>query len=721
MLAVLLCLSPLIIGWRFDNNDVDGPRKFSEASSSKFYCYSIVMFLTLLAPIFVDHVVDCFIPTFFTSYGTEIRPIGKTMFITLLILTNLLNLTVFIPSNNIERVVCVYYLVYLTVNCISFLRLMMFSEVLLINLQEYYIFFAFLFTTAAAISQVMAAFSGNNLVYFTNVSISSILINTIVVIRLCYLCWGKIKHKTWAEMNMIERDGFVLIFALPLALVLDCVIYIAYPGAFVAEALGLRVIILQILPFSRSVFERRNILTEASLQRKLDTKRKFVRMVSHEIRTPMNIVFNGLDIIKAELVRARCRRKALESWTDVKNAGGMAVELLDGLLLYEKLESGDLVLDMSKIEIWPFLAQAVRMFKVQAEQKGVSLKYDCEESDIDVQLRPYFIMADRSKLNQVARNLLSNAIKFSPQGGTIVVSAAIVEGVQGAKILRVSVKDSGVGISKANLAKLFNQIVQFEPNKNQGGGGSGIGLWITKGIMDLHNGKVTAESYGEGRGCTFIFEVPAQREFESTLVDVSTSIVELPPNSNLSSTSPRHRSNQIVPLPNDISSDNVPLTVSDIVRPFGSYDNDDNQQIVEEEEFEDLDNSTRLLVVDDAPVNLKMIKRLLQMRYTDIYTAVDGQQALDMVKTSMEEGRPFHAVLSDFQMPVMDGPTSVRAMRASGYNGKIIGVTGNGLPEDQELFLRSGANKILLKPVDSAVLFQTLADFLVPSVSEGKT
>lgn len=738
--GTLLCLIPKMASWKFDNGEINGSVNYTTALISQFYSNAIITQLVLLGPIFMDQLIDCILPTFTTTSGPTTRPFGKFSIICIIFSIDIYHFLHFTSTNDIVGIRCTYYVRFLMMYFIGFLRLLAFTEEC--NFISYikYIHISFIIINIATIFQCMTAFLGSNSMTMAYISITTFGLSLIIVLFVCYHCWLRFKSKSWKEMSKVERDGYVLIIVFPTVLLVNFILYIIYPGTFTTEAVGYNLLVLQILPFSRAVFERRFILMDQSLEKKLETKRKFVRMVSHEIRTPMNIVFAGLDIIKAEIIRAKCRPKALEAWTDIKNAGGEAVAILDELLLYEKLESGAMDLDIIKFEVWPYIYQAISTFRIMAEHKGVILRFDCDEFMVESRLRMYFLMADLGKMNQVTRNILSNAIKFSAPGNEIIITAEVVTDTSENTILRVSVKDFGIGISPENLPKLFNQVLQIEPNKNQNGGGSGIGLWITKSIMDLHQGKVFAHSEGEGRGCTFTFELQVQRE-SGLRTEVRNSVSSC-------------RVSQIAPLSETRPLHTIPLRGENgyLVRAFSSNDSDNTEQerkskvisalhfsdkidekidekieeveevveevfeeVEKEVEEEKVDDVTRLLIVDDAPLNVKMLKRLLEMRYSNISTAGDGQEALTMVKISMEEGRPFHIVLSDFQMPVMDGPTSVRAMRAAGYDGTIIGVTGNGLVEDQQLFLRSGVNKILLKPVESDVLFQSLSDFLTVS------
>lgn len=748
-----LCFVPIIIHLNYDDGTVDGMSKFSQSMSSKFYCYANVMVLVNLAPILIDHLIDCTLPTLFSAYGNVERPINKTFFIILVFGTTLLQLAIFIPSNNVEVIACTFFARHLLQYFIGFMRLWMFAESLNVQGQPYFIMISFLMFTLATLLQCGSLFVGISSIYLVYVSIFLSILCIVIICLLCYICLTKIRVKIWREMSMFERDGYILIVVLPLVLILNCLIYVIYMGTYTAEHLGLSLYIFQIIPTSRALFEKRNILTEATLKQSiLTTKRNFVRMVSHEIRTPLNVVSAGLDLMKIELLRCRCHPEALDTWNDVRSSNGMAVSILDELLTYEKLESGVMQLDVEKISVWPFVRDCVRGFNIQAVHKGLTLRFDKDEDELAIALAPFCITADRSKLSQVIRNFVSNAIKFTSAGGDVTVTVEILDDIragnvaEACKALRVSVKDSGVGISKENLPKLFDQVIQFNPGKLQGGGGSGLGLWIAKRIMDLHMGHVAAHSEGVGFGCVFSFQLSAYEDSLPSSKPTTTSVASGPNKAEHLATRSQSR---VVPFSVDpLQSDSVsptaatgkenseprqvavtgpffrshgsivtrinsistqqPLVCFYCQRHFAAGPHPSSSQSKNGEQEAKIDTEIRILIVDDSPVNLKTLRRLLQTRFANVSVSGNGQEALTLVTQKMGMGQSFHFVLMDHQMPVMDGPTAVRAMRAAGYAGVVIGVSGNGLPEDQQEFLLSGANKILLKPVDSNSLFGLL-------------
>lgn len=220
----------------------------------------------------------------------------------------------------------------------------------------------------------------------------------------------------------------------------------------------------------------------------LDLKRRFVRGVGHEIRTPLNVVFAGLQLLESRL-EGVVERDILEIIDDIKQSCRDAIDILDDLLSYEKIDSQLLQLEKSPVNIHSFVIESLRPFGVQAKLKNVTIRYfdtaplnqnvaDSANRDEDDngESNGLMVEADQHKLGQVLRNLVSNAVKFSKPGGNIDVKVfpkidSDETGLSEHGWLRIEVVDDGPGISKENQEKLFNNIVQFNPKELQNGGG----------------------------------------------------------------------------------------------------------------------------------------------------------------------------------------------------------------------------------------------------------
>eukprot|EP00607_Mallomonas_marina_P002249 CAMPEP_0182439230 /NCGR_PEP_ID=MMETSP1167-20130531/86308_1 /TAXON_ID=2988 /ORGANISM="Mallomonas Sp, Strain CCMP3275" /LENGTH=265 /DNA_ID=CAMNT_0024632879 /DNA_START=341 /DNA_END=1138 /DNA_ORIENTATION=- len=231
--------------------------------------------------------------------------------------------------------------------------------------------------------------------------------------------------------------------------------------------------------------------------------------------------------------------------------------------------------------------------------------------------------------------------------------------------LKIQVIDNGPGISSDNLKQLFRDVVQFSPEKLQAGGGSGLGLWIAQKIVKMHGGSLKAESDGEGYGTTFTLQLDLNQMTTEDIPEIDDSMHMLPP----------------------------PII-----------------QFAGEEKSTDLVSIKSVLIVDDARLNRKMAHKILNKYVKIIYEAEDGCAALQVLTESMESGQSFDLIMMDFVMPNMDGPTATKKIREMGYNGLIIGVTGNALDDDIKHFKTQGADDVLPKPLDVNALQSLLRE-----------
>ena len=212
-------------------------------------------------------------------------------------------------------------------------------------------------------------------------------------------------------------------------------------------------------------------------------------------------------------------------------------------------------------------------------------------------------------------------------------------------------------MTQDQLGKVFDSGVQFNRNKNQKGGGSGLGLFIAKGIVDQHNGTLSVASDGLGAGTSFLFKLPVYGK----------------PEAQKESSKPLNLVERDVSITEKVSSSWL-------------------------DELGERDQCYRILVVDDAPMNRKLLTRLLLKRGHEVDMAEDGLQAYKKVVAEKKEGRRYDTILMDFQMPVMDGPTATQQIRMEGCDSFIVGITGNVLPQDVEHFKMCGADGVLGKP-----------------------
>ena len=509
----------------------------------------------------------------------------------------------------------------------------------------------------------------------------------------------------------------------------------------------------------------------------------------------------GLKLVSDDLEGSVETKDAdrFEILSDVKAACRTAVQILDDLLCFDKLESGILEIHKHEVLVMPFMTDCVSMFASQAKEAGVTMSLVTPQRDLHGESLTLIqegdtVFMDKFKMDQVLRNLISNALKFTPRGGSVSVSAsfnpkntALTSIITNSKIigsdlppspgvmfsnwiqrcflkskrlelnstfadnhdieeakfdcssnddvfhgkLVIVVTDTGAGISDKNQRRLFNEIVQFNPEVLQAGGGSGLGLWITNSLVKMHNGAVRVQSAGEGMGCSFTAEIEMKRRgslarlsVQRRLSDVSfrstqsieiegievSQRVDASDVKHMGTLSSKERDNKSNTLPStatmsatasdeDVSNDLIPPKST----AFRSFCTNDNQT---KSAYYDI------LVVDDSSLNRKMLCRVLRTSGHHCDEAGDGLSAVEKVKMKMKgekrkrsengnsERRMYDVILMDFVMPNMDGPTATKAIRDLGYSGYIFGVTGNALGSDINHFCRHGADRVLAKPFE---------------------
>lgn len=493
---------------------------------------------------------------------------------------------------------------------------------------------------------------------------------------------------------------------------------------YVVMALVLSIAVLTIA-FTLLFFFLYDRLVRDEIQGKihlLDAKRNFVRFVSHEVRTPLNTVSMGLTLIHQDIKSKERLAKDesqplvtaddLAKWSnlagDVSSNADIAVGVLNDLLNIDKIQMGAFRLEMEMLQIWDLIEQTTSEFRMMAAKQKTDLKLDfsplvssttSSESELAIpttkasMLPPSILnqnlVGDPERIRQVLRNLLSNAIKFSKnQSVTVKVSlrdanTSTSNDVQARKEFKlederrillnmsgrvvVDVIDTGVGMTPSQLETVFDAGTQFNANKLQAGGGTGLGMAFAKAMAEQHGGSLRAYSDGKDKGTTFRLDLPLYYD----------------PDKNKAKT----------------------LDEEEGGMPVGAT--------AEKVAPEDTLQPMRILVVDDAPLNRKLLIKLLESNGHTCGEADNGQKLIDTVGATLksdDESQHYDCILVDYEMPVMNGPDACKAIREMGYPGFVVGCTGNLLPEDVAYFLDCGADAVLGKPFKYKELEQVLVE-----------
>ena len=453
----------------------------------------------------------------------------------------------------------------------------------------------------------------------------------------------------------------------------------------------------------------------------------------------------------------------LQLLRDVSESAGIAVTVFSDLLNYDKIKSKTLQLELTYLPPCTMVQTAVHPFYIQARQADVtlSLTFDDEvikkTKDSD---QPVVVLGDAMKLGLVIKNLLSNSLKFTPQGGNIKVEVSYLATNETHKALPakklketfccssrsachhvdsegltrylhelgkfrregtlvVTVTDSGVGMTVDNLRNLFQEGVQFNANRLQAGGGSGLGLWISEGIVTLHSGTLSASSTGIGCGSTFRLALP--------LISGDTTSLRAAADRDTSTRQSECAADQM-------ESGNI--TKSKEQSPPVRQRSVEMSNATVVTDLSSKSPMRHILLVDDAISNRKLLAHILRAAGYGVADAGDGQQCLEIIEESpamydlifMDFGEscacvnastnlklhivPLIMYVSLSEMPRMNGPTATRILRERGITIPIIGVTGNVLSDDVTYFLKSGANKVLPKPLTKKSINDIIQEFI---------
>lgn len=238
-------------------------------------------------------------------------------------------------------------------------------------------------------------------------------------------------------------------------------------------------------------------------------KSDFLANMSHELRTPLNSVIGFSEVLQDELF-GRLNDKQREYVHNILFSGRHLLSLINDILDLAKIESGKMVLELKEVKLYHLLIDSLTMLQEKALKHGITLDLEPESEEI-------CLMADERKLKQIMFNLLSNAVKFTPDGGRISVLARKVREAGDGKgdLVEISVEDTGVGIKQDDLPKLFQEFSQLTSPYTKAHEGTGLGLALTKRLVELHGGTVWAEST-VGKGSRFSFVMPRRQEAESS-------------------------------------------------------------------------------------------------------------------------------------------------------------------------------------------------------------
>ncbi len=390
-------------------------------------------------------------------------------------------------------------------------------------------------------------------------------------------------------------------------------------------------------------------------------KSSFLAVMSHEIRTPMNAVIGLLELLSFSALDAEQR----DTVKTVRDSSKSLLRLIDDVLDFSKIEAGKLDLHVEPASLAQMFEAAHHTFSGVASQKGVRLV-----QRMDPRIGPAHGL-DRLRLRQILNNFLSNAIKFTDHG-EVELSAELVDQQPQHDLLRISVRDSGVGMGAAALERLFKPFSQADAGVERRYGGTGLGLSICQRLAELMGATIAVTST-PGLGTRIALTLPAGRADAAELQAAQPAPAEA--------------------LAQVLSSRHAP-TLEDARR---------DQRLV--------------LVVDDHPVNRRMLARQLSTLGYAAQTAADGHEALALWRQG-----GFGLLITDCQMPGMDGyqlAATIRAEPGPGPRLPIVACTANVSHDAFEQCRAAGMDEALAKPIELAALQRMLDHWLPEALAAG--
>ena len=440
-------------------------------------------------------------------------------------------------------------------------------------------------------------------------------------------------------LAMVVMIAFQVFFPLWPFYAMGCMIGITLLHSFVLED--------ETEEYRRKLEQSREALKEALAAAEKASKAKtvFLSNMSHEIRTPMNAIIGLNSIALGDAGISEATREHLQKiGTSAQHLLGVINDILD----ISRIESGSMSLKNAEFSFAHELEQVNAIVTAQCHDKKI--RYSCNVKD---GVSNCYI-GDEMKLRQVLINILGNAVKFTPEGGTV---SLVVEALAVKRPLRFTIEDMGIGIGKDFLPRMFEAFALEDESYTSKHGSTGLGLSITKSIVELMDGHIDVESE-KGVGSKFTVTVILQK-------------------------SPHNDSERC-------------LSGGQHEKPRATL------------------SGKTILLAEDLPVNAEIMAMILSMREMKAERAENGRIAVEMFK-SHEPGY-YSAILMDVRMPEMDGLEATRVIRSMDREDAkripIIALTANAFDEDVQNSLQAGLNAHLSKPVEPDVLFETLEELL---------
>lgn len=387
------------------------------------------------------------------------------------------------------------------------------------------------------------------------------------------------------------------------------------------------------------------------LEQSNQAKDQFLANMTHELRTPLTGVIGMVDLM-ADTELTDLQRHYLNT---TRKSTRYLLTVINDILDMSKLEAGKLIINEQPIDVIELCTDIASLFDMRTQQKGLELLLELPQEKF------FTVLVDGMRISQVLLNLLENALKFTNKGTITIVLE--ISGDSDATELTWRVRDTGTGIPKDRLPKLFDRFEQVDSSSTRTTPGTGLGLAIVHDLISLMGGEVGATSE-LGKGSEFWFKIRAKN-----------CIADAEPVDPKSIMGRRF----------------MPVHPSE-------YDSFDEVEEAEKPAVEDEGHSLRILFAEDNQINLELIRRILRREGWRGTAARNGKEAIDAVQS---DPNGYDIILMDIQMPVLDGLSALKILKAEVASPlPVVALTANTLPEDMALYLEAGFDAVVGKPID---------------------
>ena len=385
-------------------------------------------------------------------------------------------------------------------------------------------------------------------------------------------------------------------------------------------------------------------------------KSRFLATISHELRTPLNAIIGVSNI---ELERDSHSQDIVESFEVIRNSGTTLLGIVNDILDISKVETGKLDLLPVEYDTTSLINDTTRLNVMRIDEKPISFIVKVDEN------LPKTLTGDDLRIKQVLNNVLSNAIKYTDKG-SVTFEAFLEKSSETDVMLVFTIQDTGQGMSPEQLSAMYDEYSMFNQEANRETEGAGLGMSITKKLVDMMDGRIEGQSE-VGVGSVFKIYLQQRKTDEAVIGKEAADNLQ---NFRLSEKAQHPQ----------------------IKRNYMPYGN--------------------VLIVDDVDANIFVAKGLMKPYGLTIETAISGYEAIEKVNEKMQSDKFYDIVFMDHMMPGMDGVEAMQKIRSNGYNHPIIALTANAVVGQKELFLESGFDDFISKPIDTKLLDAHLNSYI---------